>query len=201
MLTHQHKLNRKIYCGKIFCLLPEEWNQFWFSDEVMIRSHPFNHKLGYWSLERRSEFDREKKHSQGIGVIFWGLISLEFHGPLVAIDGSVNKISYLQLLKTHLKPELVACSYKPHFVQDNAKPHKARIVINWLENHNLILENWPSKSLDLNPIENCWYLLKHKLVHEPVCETSEDIVETVLELWLYLQDSYRENLINHLSKA
>ena len=176
-------------------LVPSEWKKYWFSDEVMVRSHPFIYKLSYWSFQRRPEFDRENKQQQGIGVMFWGLISFESYGPLVPIEGSVTKESYLELLQTHFRPELAECGYVPHFVQDNAPSHKARIVMDWLENQEIILEKWPARSSDLNPIENAWFLMKHELVKKPVCNTREDIIETVLDIWDEMTDLFREHLV------
>ena len=44
-----------------------------------------------------------------------------------------------------------------HFIQYNSSIHRARMVIEWFQNHPEIeLVPWPSKISDLNPIENIW---------------------------------------------
>ena len=40
-------------------------------------------------------------------------------------------------------------------MQDNASPHRAHATRDWLQNHNIdVFGPWPSKSPDMNPIEN-----------------------------------------------
>jgi hypothetical protein len=42
-------------------------------------------------------------------------------------------------------------------VQDNRSMHTAPLVQDWFEDHpELVVLVWPSKSQDLNPIENLW---------------------------------------------
>jgi transposase len=42
------------------------------------------------------------------------------------------------------------------FQQDNARPHTARVAVDYIEQNNINVLTWHSKSLDLNPIEHLW---------------------------------------------
>jgi transposase len=46
------------------------------------------------------------------------------------------------------------------FMQDNAPVHRARIIRDLLQELGLMTMEWPLYSLDLNPIENIWAIIK-----------------------------------------
>ncbi|GFV52098.1 transposable element Tcb1 transposase [Trichonephila clavipes] len=49
------------------------------------------------------------------------------------------------------------------FHQDNARPHASCIVQRFFINHQIELFPWPTRSLDLSPIKNMWYMVAQRL--------------------------------------
>jgi transposase len=53
--------------------------------------------------------------------------------------------------------------YAAIFMHDNALIHIAHIILQYLQEHGIDVMDWPPYSLDLNPIENLWALLKAEM--------------------------------------
>lgn len=104
-----------------------------------------------------------KPKDRGISLMVWGCFHGRTKGPLVPIPESVTGLRYLRLIKRHL-PRVIRSALEINsscsFQQDNAPVHKAGIVMDWLENNNIDLENHPLYSPDINPIEHVWVELK-----------------------------------------
>ena len=89
------------------------------------------------------------------------------------------------------------------FMQDNAPVHIYGPIKLWFQEHQIQVMKWPPYSLDLNPIEHVWPLLKEKL-HDlyPGLSTMKGRPETIKPLladaiihcWELLDPLVLENL-------
>ena len=85
----------------------------------------------------------------------WGGISHGLKSPLIVIAGNLTGVRYRDEI---LRPVAVPFVQQHHliFLQDNARPHVARVCQYFLANHNINPLDWPPYSPDLSPIEYLW---------------------------------------------
>lgn len=108
------------------------------------------------------------KHG-GDSVMIWGYMAVNGVGDLVFIDGIMNKMSYLNILKNHLKSSSLSDKLQlenNYYVQhDNDPKHTAYIVKQWVLYNTLHVLATPPQSPDVNPIEHLWAEIEKKLRH------------------------------------
>ncbi|GFU78065.1 transposable element Tcb2 transposase [Trichonephila clavipes] len=79
---------------------------------------------------------------------------------------------------------------------DNARPHRARLVENMLEAERIQLMEWPACSPDLNPIEYVWDMLGRRIAARPrPPATVQDLENPLFEEWNSIPQSLIDNLI------
>ncbi|GFW53378.1 transposable element Tcb1 transposase [Trichonephila clavipes] len=101
-------------------------------------------------------------------------------GHLVFLEGKQTAIRYSEILAVQVHPAML--HFYPNgdgnFIDENAPVHRARSVQNWLAEHQSDFQRlplWPH-SLDLNPIENVWDMVKRIIQqHSPFPSNLQDL--------------------------
>ena len=77
---------------------------------------------------------------------------------------------------------------------DNARPHRARIVQQFLQQNNADHLNWPAPLPDLSPIEHVWVILE-LLVRQrvPQPRTLQDLGTVLQEDWRRISNHIQSN--------
>jgi transposase len=77
------------------------------------------------------------------------------------IAGNLSGVRYRdEILHPIVKPYAGAVGDGFILMDDNARPHRARVVTDYLENETIERMEWPSSSPEMNPIEHAWDMLQ-----------------------------------------
>ncbi|GFU28681.1 transposable element Tc3 transposase [Trichonephila clavipes] len=155
--------------------------------------------------EQRTRYHQSntvERHSyRGGGILVWAGISLGGHTDLhVFHGGTVTGLRYRdEILHPYVRPYAAAIGNDFILMDDNARPHRARIVEEYLEDHGLERMEWPARSPDLNPIEHLWDYLGRKVAAlNPPPRSLHELKQGLLCVWSSLPIPVSDNLINSM---
>ncbi|GFY28929.1 transposable element Tcb2 transposase [Trichonephila clavipes] len=155
--------------------------------------------------EQRTRYHQSntvERHSyRGGGILVWAGISLGGHTDLhVFHGGTVTGLRYRdEILDPYVRPYAAAIGNDFILMDDNARPHRARIVEEYLEDHGLERMEWPARSPDLNPIEHLWdYLGREVAALNPPPRSLHELKQGLLCVWSSLPIPVSDNLINSM---
>jgi transposase len=179
LLTKKQAVRRYRWAKKYRRFNRNDFALVLFSDESLIKKNSDNHIE--WVFRRQNKAEtyaakniQGKKKGAGLSQMLWGCFIGNKLGPLIFIDGTINKMSYIQVLEQNLLPFIDLLHensiHNIVFQQDNASPHSAPATQNWLKvaakQHGFTIMDFPPNSPDLNPIEHIWRILKAELYRQ-----------------------------------
>ena len=130
----------------------------------------------------------------------WGGISSGGKTDLVLIEGNLNGQRYItEILQSQVVPYAGAIGDEFILMDDSARPHRARVVDQFLEVQGVTRMEWPANSPDLNPIEHLWDQLKRAVRRRINQNTTLGALYQLLqEEWAALPPQSLSNLIDSM---
>ncbi|CAH2002088.1 unnamed protein product [Acanthoscelides obtectus] len=121
--------------------------------------------------------------------------------PLIFIRGNMNAQRYIhEVLEPHLLPYRGTLA-DPTFQQDNARPHVARVTIDFFQHNDVTLLPWPPRSPDLSPIEHVWDMMGRRLVNlQRPPQTLEALREELVVAWNEIPQEDIDHLIRSMPR-
>lgn len=188
-LTAEHRRNRLQFARMHVNWEPADWSRVLFTDESRFSLYHSDRRVRVYRRpgERYAQcnFVENIRHGGG-SVMFWGGISLGGRTELVALRrGNINAVRYISdILEPHVVP--YAENFGAGFIlmQDNARPHTARVTEDFLRRENIETMNWAANSPDLNPIEHVWDMIGRRFRALPNPPNDLDgLTVAISEIW------------------
>ncbi|GFX97095.1 transposable element Tcb2 transposase [Trichonephila clavipes] len=161
-----------------------DWQKVVFSDESQFVLGTEDNRGRVWRCpgERYNSPHTVLRHTaRTAGVMVWGAIAYDCRSTLIMMRGTLTGQRYVDdILRPHVGPFLKG---QPGaiFLQDNARPHTARVSQDFLRHFQAL--TWLARSPDLSPVEHVWDQLKRQF---PSCHSVHDLEFTVQDLWAHL---------------
>lgn len=181
-----------------------QWSAVLFTDESRFGFHPDSRRVRVWRVpgrESRLQHPQEVHPYRGGTVMVWAGIRIGGRTDLVWIRNTMTAEKYRnQVLVPIVYPHRLQMGQEFTLMHDNARPHTARVVISWLQEHDVSVLNWPAQSPDLNPIEHAWDMLQRRAMnHFPAnIATEEQLFLHLSRTWDNIPQQDFDNLIQSM---
>ena len=86
-------------------------------------------------------------------------------------------------------------------MDDNARPHRARIVRQFLQQEAVQTIPWPAMSPDMNPLEHVWDFIGRQInQRNPKCQNSDELRTAILHEWQQFPQERLRRLVGSMTR-
>ncbi|UYV68105.1 hypothetical protein LAZ67_5003070, partial [Cordylochernes scorpioides] len=165
-LTSAHRSARLNWCLEHHAWTHDQWANVLFSDESRFTLNTDYRRVFIW----REPGTRYHPNAYPSTFFSGGTLTAQRYRD--------------EILEPYLRPYRDQIGHNLIFMDDNARPHRARLVNEYLQSENIRRMDWPARSPDLNPIEHVWDALGRRIgARHPSPRTLVELRTALLEEW------------------
>ena len=196
-LTPAHKKERLKFAN---ANMKKDWSSVMFSDEHKFKQfkggNPRHDQV--WA-RCASQVPPKEVERWSLVIDVWAGISCQGKTKLYFYTGGLNAQGYQDALRKTLLPGArdIFNDEKDgwELQQDKATAHTACSTKRFLQQENIaVVDGWPTKGDDINPIENLWAILDERL-EERKFTTTKGMKKAIREEWDNVDQDLLDNLI------
>ena len=142
----------------------------------------------------------KKRQSGGGSVMTWGTFCSNGIFKLVLVSGKMDSKQHTDMLTEHFMEDFFRIAgNRAIFQQDNALIHVSRHSKPFFSDKNVVLMDWPSLSLDLNPIENLWGIVALQgYGQSKQYDSKVSLTGAIMKSWSEIDDQTVKSLIRSM---
>lgn len=181
-LTEGHIQRRLEWCREMESFV--NFDMVIFSDEASFWLYDNGHK-GWFHKDEQNELSVDKHKGK-----FHAFVAMSARGRicLVTFKDNLNAEFYREILQDGVVQYANEVYPEGYWFQcDNDPKHKAELTQRFIRENMPYSLSWPSKSPDLNPVENVWALMK-RIVRKKMPTTLEELEIAIQEAWFEIDE-------------
>ena len=159
-LTQCHRRARRDRCHQHIQWTRQQWSRVLFSSESGFNLHFNDGRTRVYRRQEERFSDATVSEYERFGgglVVVWAGVTMNQRTRLFIVDGNLNaQRSVDNILQPVVVPFHGRMNQGAVLQDDNAQPHRGRIVNEFVQQFNIRRLDWPANSPYLNPIEHIW---------------------------------------------